>query len=131
MKIISHLNIQFTGKIPLGLFAAIVIFSSCYYDSEENIYGTTECQTSDVTYSSDILPLIDNNCFVCHSAAANFGGITLEGYDNLKTYVDNGLFLGAVRQDPGFSPMPQSAPKLVECNIKKIETWINGGALNN
>ncbi len=105
--------------------------TGCYYDVEEDIYPSLECTTTDVTYSGTIAPLLTNNCLACHSATANFGNVTLEGYDQLKFYVDNGQFLGAVRHESGFSPMPKNQPQLVSCDIEKIEAWIADGAPNN
>ena len=103
----------------------------CYYDVAEEIYPDTACDTIGITYNEDILPLVTNNCYVCHDQSNNFGGITLEGYDNLKKNVDNGKFLGAIKHEDGFSAMPQGQPKLQDCNIEKIESWINAGAPNN
>ncbi|MCO6488523.1 MAG: hypothetical protein J5I98_08905 [Phaeodactylibacter sp.] len=115
----------------LPLFALFLGFSSCYYDVEEELYPEIDCDTQGVTYSGTIQPLLSENCLVCHSAAVNTAGITLEGYDKLKTQVDNGRLLGAIRHQPGFSPMPQGAAQLPECDIMKIEAWISNGAPNN
>ena len=117
------------------LISSVLLFaitiSSCYYDVEEELYGTTECQTEDVTYSGAVLPIIEDNCYKCHDAANNFGNVTLEGYDNLKSYVENGKLLGVIRHDAGFSPMPKNEPKMIQCNIEKIEVWVANGALDN
>lgn len=120
------------GKFLAVCFLSTALFSTgCKYDSEEDLYGDIGCQTDNVTYSDVVLPLLENHCMGCHSAIANFGGVTLEGYDNLKTFVDNGQFLGAIRHDDGFAPMPQGGNKFVDCNIEKIEAWINEGAPEN
>ncbi len=108
-----------------GLFAA-----GCYYDNEEELYPSN-CNTDTVSFSADIAPVIGTNCLACHSTAANLGGVRLEGYDAVKVWINNGRLIGAVRRDPGFSPMPQNAPKLSACNISKIEKWIADGAPNN
>ncbi|SEQ56981.1 hypothetical protein [Neolewinella agarilytica] len=118
-------------KKHLLLLCLILPLVGCYYDSEELLYGTTECATENVTYSADVLPLIVDNCYGCHDASSNFGGVTLEGYDRLRTYVDNGELLGAIRHTPGFSPMPKNEPQLVECNIEKIAAWVAAGAPND
>lgn len=110
----------------LSLFIA-----SCYYDKEEELYGTAECSTEGVTFSGNILKIIEDNCYRCHDAANNFGGITIEGYDNLKPYVDSGALIGVIKRENGFSPMPKNEPPLLECDIEKIEVWIMNGALNN
>lgn len=112
------------------LFLSLLI-SSCYYDKEEELYPTTECLTENMSYQSDILPILQNNCFQCHDAANNFGGITLEGFDQLKIYVNNAQLIGVIKHESGFSPMPKNAAQLLECEIEKIEAWITDGALNN
>lgn len=109
----------------------LLMLGSCYYDVEEEIYPKTDCNTDNITYSVNIVAVLQSNCYVCHSQAANLGGITLEGYNNLKTYVDNGRFLGAIRHEAGYSPMPQGAPQLLDCQIAQIEQWILDGAPNN
>jgi hypothetical protein len=108
-----------------------VFLGGCYYDVEEEIYGTIDCQSTDMSYLNDILPIIESNCYECHDAANNNGGITLEGYDALKARVDSGQLLGAIKRESGFSAMPQNRAKLVDCTIEKIENWIQEGALNN
>ncbi|MCB9265568.1 MAG: hypothetical protein H6558_11120 [Lewinellaceae bacterium] len=122
-------------KIKRCIFFSITFFAlgitGCYYDVEEELYPAVECDTQGVSYSGTVQPLLSGNCYVCHSAAVNTAGITLEGYNNLKVYVDNGRFLGAIQHQPGFSPMPQGAAQLPECDILKIEQWITDGAPNN
>ena len=109
----------------------ILALQSCYYDVEEEIYPSIECEVMDMSYQMDIQPLINSNCYVCHSAAANNGNVTLEGYDRLMDYVTSGQLLGAIRHEPGYSPMPKNGPQLLQCNIEKIESWIADGAPNN
>lgn len=114
-----------------SLLILLLILASCYYDVEEEIYPQTDCNVDNVTYSVNIVAILQSNCYVCHSQAINQAGITLEGYNNLKTYVDNGRFLGAVKHESGYSPMPQGAPQLPDCQIAQIEQWIMEGAPNN
>lgn len=109
----------------------VISLAGCYYDVEEEIYPSIECDTSNITYSETIVGIISNNCYDCHSAAANFGNVTLEGYSALKTYVDSGQLLGVIRHESGYSPMPKNQPQMVVCNIEKIEAWIADGAPNN
>jgi hypothetical protein len=113
--------------------------SSCYYDSREELFGNTTCDTTTVTYSATILPILEAECLLCHSdanAAALGGGAILEGYDFLMDYVtpadpDNSSFYNSVAWVSGYSFMPKSSDQLSDCNISKIRAWINAGALNN
>lgn len=119
-------------RIIKGFMLGTMIFlGACYYDNEEELYPPTDCRTENMSYQSDVVPIISNNCYVCHSAIANNGDVTLEGYDEIKKYVDSGQLMGAINREPGFSPMPQDGPKLNDCSISKIESWIADGAPNN
>ena len=113
------------------LFAVGLVVVSCYYDNEVDLYGVDDCDSRNVSYIGFVQPVIQQNCNVCHSTAANSGGVTLEGYDALKTYVDNGRLIGAITHTSGFSPMPQGAPQLPACTLEKIQAWVTDGALNN
>lgn len=107
------------------------IFLGCYYDVEEELYPTTQCHVQNMSLMLDILPILENDCMQCHSASANFGNVTLEGFDQLIKYVDDGSLLGTIKHSSGFSAMPKGAAKLLDCEIEKIESWIINGALNN
>ena len=115
----------------LLVFAFCLFFSSCYYDVEEELYPDVNCDVENVGYTDTVIPILQTNCYSCHDAANNFGGITLEGYVQLKKYVENDQLLGVIRHETGYSPMPKNAPQLLECEIEKIEVWINNGAPNN
>lgn len=131
-RIIKHC----LGLIPVTLLLLTVITGGCYYDNEEYLYGNSTCDTSGVTYSGDVWPVINANCTGCHSGAAPSGNIALENYDQIKAKAlipagQSGSLYGAISHDPGNSAMPKSGAKLPDCNILKIKTWIDNGAENN
>lgn len=110
----------------------IVNLESCYYNNEEELVGITVCDTSAVKYNTDVSKIIETNCLVCHSSVAKQGDIVLEGYANLKLYSDKGgRLIGAIKHLSGYSPMPKNLSKLSDCDIAKIDKWVNDGALNN
>lgn len=123
-------NLSYYGMLAV-LSVTIFTMGGCYYDNEMELYGATQCDTTNVTYSIFVEPLISDNCYVCHALSANLGGVTLEGHAAVSIYVNNGRLLGAIKHLADFSPMPQGAPKLSDCRIEKINAWINAGALNN
>ena len=118
-------------NISLYSIICMICCSSCYYDVEENLYGGIACQSTNMSYSQDIQPILRNHCLSCHNAGSNIGNITLEGHDRLMIHIMNGSFLGAIKHQSNFSPMPQGNPKLSDCQIQKIESWINSGSPNN
>ena len=123
------MNRYFTYSYSFLLLLATV---SCTYHSEEELYPTPPCDTTNVTYSGVVVQIIEQNCFDCHSnenvAVSN---VSLEGYDNLKIKVDDETLLKTIKHEPGVSPMPDDRPKLNDCDILKIELWVNEGAPNN
>jgi mono/diheme cytochrome c family protein len=116
----------------LAVFAALCLVA-CTYNNEEELYGNrlTNCDTTNISYRADILPLLQSNCYVCHSQAAALGNVTLEGHSRVKNLADNGRLLGAVSHAAGFSPMPKNGNKLSACDINKIRRWINSGTPDN
>jgi len=120
-------------RIIKGIVVGMMFFTSCYYDVEEVLYPPTTCQTANMSLQTNIVPILDRNCYECHSLAngVNNGNVILEGYSNLIVYVNNGKLLGSMKREPDFQPMPQGAPKLIDCDIAKTEQWILDGALDN
>ena len=116
----------------------INFMTSCYYDNEERLYPTvdssTSCDTTNVTLSQSVKPILQSRCLSCHgkSTANGLGsGINLETYSELSKWVTNGKLEGAINHTPGYVAMPQGAAKLDDCSINKITAWINNGALND
>lgn len=113
------------------LLVSLLALAGCYYDIEEELYPTSSCKTVEMSYASDITNILQNySCLSCHSAVSNQGSVNLEGYDNLKKWVDNGTLLKSMKHD-GASPMPKNQAKMNQCDIDKIEAWITDGAPNN
>ncbi len=121
----------------LLIFALVAGFlAGCYYDNEETLYPSLDkgCDTTGVTFSKSIQPILQTNCYGCHSIkdyASMGGNLNLEDYTTLKRAVDDGHFYLAIIHDPAHIPMPKDGAKLDTCSITKIKIWIDHGALNN
>lgn len=110
------------------LLAITSLTTGCYYDNEEYLYGT--CDTTNVTFSKDIKPIMDANCINCHSG----GAIDLTNYNGVKAKVmDSTLYKSISYSYSGANSsknMP-AAGKLDDCSINKVKAWIDEGAINN
>ena len=115
------------------IIVGIVIFmQSCYYDNVEDLYPQLpECDTTNVTYSNNVWPIINSNCTGCHGGNAPAGNIRLENYNDISSAANNGSLLGTIRHENGWSPMPKGGGKLNNCDIVKIEIWVNQGTPDN
>lgn len=113
----------------LTFLTIALLISSCSNDNQEEFYDAAECDTSNVTFSATIDPIISRNCKSCHGVG-NGTGITLVSYSDIKKHVDNGKLMGSIKHLPSYSPMPQGG-KLDDCTISKLDAWIANGALDN
>lgn len=91
------------------------------------------CDTTIVTFSKTIWPLLLNNCVGCHRTDAP----VFTTYTEVKALVVNGKLMCAVQQKNGCSAMPKGFDgngkqlKLSDCNVRKIARWIYLGAAND
>ncbi len=107
---------------------------------EKGAPETIDCQSAcdstlinpvNVSFQNQVLPILDAKCNGCHSGPSPDGGIDQSTWSAVKATVNDGSFLGCIKHEGGFSPMPKFASKLPSCEIDVIETWVNEGALDN
>lgn len=119
------------GFLCAGILATTIVWvSACSKDSEDE-FAAQQCNTENMKYSTDILPIISANCYGCHGNGTVTNGIDLDGYAKLKIQAGNGDLVGAVSHAAGYTPMPYNAPKLSDCDINKIKSWVQNGAPDN
>lgn len=111
-------------------FIVMMVSQSCEYDDEQTLYPQP-CDTTQVTYTATIAPLVETRCTPCHNAEALESGIPLVEYNVLKAMVDAQLLLGVIRHEIGFKPMPDGRAMLPDCEILAFERWVADGALEN
>lgn len=112
----------------------VLLFQGCYYDKSDLVYPSAACDTTGVTYSQTIKPLVGNYCLACHGSnnySSLGGNLNLDGYNNLSSAVKSGVLLKSIKHEAGASPMPKNSPQLSECHIAQIEKWISSGSQNN
>ncbi len=91
------------------------------------------CIVTTSHYSTDVLPILQNNCLSCHSTRSyvqSGGGVDLDSIDNVRFYVNNGLLLSTINYSDTYK-MPRQAERLDTCSIKRIRVWIEQGAQND
>jgi hypothetical protein len=106
-----------------------VALTGCYYDNEEELYPFGGCNTSNVTWSGTIQPLITTRCATpgCHVQGGQ--PPNLGTYAAVKAQVDAGRIKArAIDGSPSF--MPPSG-KLPSCDIVALNTWLAAGAPEN
>lgn len=101
-------------------------FNSCDYDNEEELFGTPEPIEMEVSFSTDILPIVQSKCAIpgCHVAGAQS-----------PNFEDNSTILGRAdrikaRTSSGTMP-PSNVTGLTITEINLISAWVDAGAPNN
>ena len=89
------------------------------------------CDTTAITYSAFVSPLLQNYCLGCHSGSNPSGGINLSSYAGVQAVATNGQLVGGLLGTPPYFIMPQTGAPLDACTIAKIRAWVNHGAQNN
>ena len=94
--------------------------------------GPMGCDSTGVSYATDIAPIIEQNCYNgCHNGDNPSSGFNLDTYNSIKAKVDEGRLYGAAAQLMGFVPMPLGGDPIPDCDIAKIKGWIDEGAPDN
>lgn len=119
------------SKILLVSIIFVLGIPACTYNSEEELYGISNCNTENMSYSNDIVPLITNNCIGCHNSNSYLGDVNLEGHSEIVKHATNGSLVGSIKHSAGYVAMPDGSPKLDACSIAKIESWVAAGSPNN
>ena len=123
-------------KIAKGsVLIVFVLFAgyACSWDNEEELYPELQfCDTLDVSYQTDVVPILSTSCYSCHSNvnAPDFAfGIAFEDYEDVVAGAE--LILGAIKHEVGYPAMPKGSEQLDTCSISTFEAWVNAGMPDN
>jgi len=92
---------------------------------------TSECDTTNTSFSDFVYPTLEITCIGCHSGGNPAGGQSLKTYDDIRLVALSGKLSAVINWAPGVPSMPQNGNKLDDCTLDKIKSWIQNGALNN
>jgi hypothetical protein len=119
------------NAVRLTLLAGMIwLLSGCYSKNEEEEFANVTCDTMSMSYSEDVLPIINEYCVSCHGDFGS-GNVSLNSYEKVKASAQNGGLLGSIDHSNGWDAMPQGQDQLDACTRDKIRAWINQGLLNN
>ncbi|MBM3404655.1 MAG: hypothetical protein FJY10_07165 [Bacteroidetes bacterium] len=89
------------------------------------------CDSLNVSFATDIWPVIQTYCYGCHSGNNPSYGISLTNHATIATVANGGRLLGSIRHEQGYFAMPKGGNKLSACNIAMIKQWILDGTPDN
>lgn len=120
------------GALVATLVGLSLTTPSCTYSHGEPVPCIAD--TLNVTFSGVVSPIIQANCLDCHNTA-NYQTLgSFQNFDQfsvLQNHARSGRLMGCLRHEPGYPAMPQRRAKLSDCDLARIQTWVNAGAPNN
>jgi hypothetical protein len=128
------------GKLLLavvGVGAFVLYLSGCAKQSVDRLEQGPACDTTNVKYSTQIVPILEINCYRCHQGPGAVSSIDFSNYKAFQGWALSGYVVGDITSAPSipgipaFTPMPYGGPPLSSCEINTIIAWINQGAQNN
>ena len=70
-------------------------------------------------------PILASRCLHCHyDGPGAIAPFSLETYDDVLIRVNTGQLDAVINHRPGSPQMPRDGPKLPECELSKINKWI-------
>ena len=95
-------------------------------------------QGTTVSFTKDVLPIIESRCINCHGGERTEKGLNLKSFADVMSGSENGPVI--VPGDATHSKlvelilnqkMPKRGPKLTPPQVEIITNWVNQGAPNN
>jgi mono/diheme cytochrome c family protein len=107
--------------------------------TEEPATTTEEpASTTDVSFTNDVLPILQSRCLNCHGGDRLEEGLSMKTYADLIAGSENGLVITPGDAENSLlvelvstQKMPKRGPKLTPPQVQLIIDWINQGALDN
>jgi hypothetical protein len=109
----------------LLVLTSFVFLNSCYYDNEEYLYNSSNCNDTVYSYNGRVKAIMEQRCAIsgCHTGASPDGGISLDNYADVKNNAENGEFFCSINWNSGCSQMPKNSSKLDACTIFALQQW--------
>lgn len=123
-------------KVMILALAGLLTYA-CTKDNKEDLLAAQangqndSCLTVDMSYQNDIKSILTQNCASsgCHLGPNGVGGLDLSTYASAQRIATDGEMMGRINNTNG--PLMPPTGKLSDCDIDKIQSWINNGAQNN
>jgi len=122
--------------IPALLVVAVIVLTACGAPAPVALPPHTPSAT--VSFSKDVLPILQNSCVNCHGGEKISKGLDLKTYAGLMTGSQSGAVIvsgnaanSMLVQSIQLGKMPKRGGPLPAAQIQLIMDWVNAGAQNN
>ncbi len=127
IRLFSNSEGRMPPDAPFSLEKKSIIYWWIKQGGYNNRCDSTGCDSTTVTYTASINPIVQNWCVGCHGGSNPSNGLSLETYDQVVACARGGRLMGSLRHETGYSPMPKNLGMLSPCQIDLFQKWINLG----
>jgi hypothetical protein len=127
LVLFSYSEGRMPPSTPFNLNQKSIIYWWIAQGAYNNTCDSAGCDSSNVTFTSSISPIVANWCLGCHGGSSPAYGISLETYNDVVACANSNRLMGALRHQTGFYPMPKGGESLSPCEINLFQDWINLG----
>lgn len=117
------------GEDPLTDDQIQMIYTWIAQGAQNN--GCSSCDTTAVTFTNTIYPIVEIKCQGCHSGSEPSASLALIDYTDISTIALTGAFYSSITGTNDYTQMPYNANALPQCEVDLIQSWIDDGAPNN
>lgn len=116
-------------KVKYIVITTFFFILSCSNHSEDDL--TNPIVLGNTRYTTDVKPIIDSKCIVCHSDTPTNGApMPLTTLAAVKEAIENRNLIGKIsRPDGALGLMPYGGPRLPQTSIDIIVDWKASGFL--
>ena len=119
-------------KATILFIAGLITFSSCsialFSCTREKVTPVAAQCNDTISFSNDIMPILQANCIGCHDQGNASGGYDFSTYTSVSA--NSNAILNSMKAN-GYQLMPIGGPALPDSTIQKISCWINQGKQDN
>ena len=126
------------------LIAALAVFAGIGLAVQSDVDDAGRAATVapdahiEVSFSTDVMPILERHCWECHSEASAELGLKLDTYEAVMAGSDYGTVIEVGDADASLlvdmiasGDMPDGGDAVPAEELEVIKAWVNEGALNN
>lgn len=127
------------GSLFLSFALTLFLATSCSFNNVEDLKPPVgPCDTVQVSFATDIIPIMERNCSNksfnnfngdCHQAGSPIADYTI--FAGVKAKVDEGKLEQRALIEKSMPPSFSNGPRPDDAELKMITCWIAAGAPDN
>jgi hypothetical protein len=129
---------RFSSRIAIALLLVVAAFVLVACGTSATVALPPHTPSASVSFSKDVLPILQNQCVSCHGGQKTSKGLDLKAYASMMAGSQSGAVIvsgdaakSMLIQSIQLGKMPKRGGPLPADQILLLMDWVNAGAKNN